>query len=163
MMAEAIMKAERYGERDLAYSAWHRPRSAGRYVGIDRAQNLGMIDVDCVLYVEYDTDTREPLALIETARDVGQQHKPATITAALARRAHIPAFTVLYEAANGPNPSDQRFPDIARFRVKRLWPQPERSWRVVSPEQWAQALLHIRQWSSFRLDQAAANDGLWTA
>jgi hypothetical protein len=156
------MQTENFGERDLTYSAWHRQRSTRRFVGIDRAQSLGMIDIDCVLFVEYDTDTREPLALIETARYVGQRHKPATVTAALARRAGIPAFTVLYEAANDPNPADKRFPDIARFRVRRLWPQPERSWRIVKPEQWAQALLHIRQWSSFRLDQEAANDNLWS-
>lgn len=155
------MHSEISGERDLTYSAWHRQRSTQRFIGIDRAQSLGMIDIDCVLFVEYDTHTREPLALIETARDVGQRHKPATVTAALARRAGIPAFTVLYEAANDPNPADGRFPDIAQFRVRRLWPQPERSWRVVKPEQWAQALLHIRQWSSFRLDQEAANDNLW--
>ena len=155
------MKAERYGERDLTYSAWHRQRSTQRFVGIDRAQSLGMIDIDCVLFVEYDTTTREPLALIETARYVGQRNKPATVTAALARRAGIPAFTVLYEAANEPNPADTRFKDIARFHIRRIWPQPERLWRVVAPEQWAHALLHIRQWSSFRLDQEAANDNLW--
>lgn len=157
------MRTEQYGERDLTYSAWHRQRSTQRFIGIDRAQSLGMIDIDCVLFVEYDTETREPLALIETARYAGQRHKPATVTAALARRAGIPAFTVLYEAANDPNPADGRFPDIAQFRVRRLWPQPERSWRVVKPEQWAHALLHIRQWSSFRLDQEAANDNLWSA
>jgi hypothetical protein len=140
------MRNELTGERDLTYSAWHRQRSTRRFVGIDRAQSLGMIDIDGVLFVEYDTETREPLALIETACYVGQRRKPATVTAALARRAGIPAFTVLYEAANDPNPADSRFPDIARFHVKRLWPQPERSWRIVEPEQWAKALLHIRHW-----------------
>ena len=63
------------GTRDRTYSAWHRRMSTRRYVGIEAAQTLGMIDLDASLYVEYDDSTKEPLALIETARDVGQEFK----------------------------------------------------------------------------------------
>jgi len=51
------MQDEKYGTRSLAYSAWHRHKSTGRYVGIEKAQTLAMIDVDHVIYVEYDNDT----------------------------------------------------------------------------------------------------------
>lgn len=43
-----------------------------------------MVDLDCSIFIEYDDGTKEPLALIETARDVGQPYKPATVTLALA-------------------------------------------------------------------------------
>lgn len=80
------MQEERYGTRDRTYSAWHRRLSTRRFVGIDRAQLLAMIDLDASLYVEYDDRTKEPVALIETARDVGQEHKPVTVTRRLAVR-----------------------------------------------------------------------------
>jgi hypothetical protein len=63
-----------------------------RYVGIERAQLLHMIDLDGALFVEYDGGTKKPLALIETARDVGQAYKCATVTANLARRARLPCY-----------------------------------------------------------------------
>ena len=52
------MQEEIYGTRDRAYSAWHRRGSTRRYVGIDRAQLLAMIDLDAALYVEYDNGTK---------------------------------------------------------------------------------------------------------
>lgn len=51
---------ERYGVRDKAYSAWHRRGSVRRFVGIDQAQLLSMIDVDGAMYVEYDQQDKEP-------------------------------------------------------------------------------------------------------
>lgn len=81
------MQTERYGTRDQAYSAWHRAQSTRRYVGIEEAARLSMIDLDGALYVEYDDRDREPLALIETARDVGQKTKACTVTARPALRA----------------------------------------------------------------------------
>ena len=63
------------------------PRCSGHGVdlfGIDSAQLLAMIDLDASLYVEYDDNSKEPLALIETAQDVGQAHKSATVTTNLA-------------------------------------------------------------------------------
>lgn len=66
------MQEEQYGTRDLTYSAWHRRLSTRRFVGIERAQALAMIDLDAALYIEYDQGSKHPVALIETARDVGQ-------------------------------------------------------------------------------------------
>lgn len=122
-----------------------------------------MIDLDGAVYVEFDGSTREPLALVETARDIGQTTKVATVTARLAQRSGIPAYAVLYRVSNTPNPADQRWPDIAGFRVRRVWPHPEPAWRELSPAEWARALLQIRDWSAQRLDSAAANDPRWSA
>ena len=154
------MQEERFGTRDRSYSAWHRRNSTRRFVGIDRAQLLAMVDLDCSLYVEYDDSTKEPLALIETARDVGQAIKPATVTLALAKKAKLPCYVVLYSCGETLNPADPQWRDIAAFRVRRLWPKPENAWRELTPEQWAHGLLRIRQWTAKRLD-AAANDPLF--
>lgn len=142
-----------YGTRDRAYSAWHRRRSISRYVGIEAAQTLSMIDLDMCLYVEYDDLSREPLCLIETARDVGQREKACSVTVRLARRARLPAYVVLYQAALEPNPSDVEAPDIEGFRVKRVWPSPESEWRQLDPSEWAAALVRIRAWQAKKVDQ----------
>lgn len=152
------MQEERYGTRDLSYSAWHRAASIRRYVGWERAQLLSMVDADCVLFLEMAHDSKEPLCLVEAAVDVGQDYKPATAIARLAKRARIPAYLVLYERAEQPNPADPRCVDVAGFRVKRLWPRADTGWRRVPPEEWASALLRIRAWSAKRLDVEAAND-----
>lgn len=152
------MQEERYGTRDRTYSAWHRRLSTQRFVGIDHAQLLAMIDLDAALYVEYDDGTKEPLALIETARDVGQEYKPATVTAGLARRAGVPCYLLLYTHAPWTNPADPQWRDIARFRVKRLWPEPESAWREVTPQQWANALLAIRRHGAKAIDEQLSLD-----
>lgn len=152
------MQEERYSTRDLTYSAWHRRLSTRRYVGIESAQSLAMIDLDAALYVEYDNGTKEPVALIETAIDVGQRYKSATVTTRLAKLSGLPCYCVLYSCAKTPNPADPLWPDISSFRVKRLWPKPEHSWRTIEPSEWAGALLRIRAWAANRIDIQAAND-----
>lgn len=117
-----------------------------------------MIDLDAALYIEFDSRSRTPLALIETARDVGQEWKVATVTKNLACRADLPAYTVLYVISERHNPADPTAADIERFRIKRLWPHPEMNWRTLTPEQWAVGLLKIRTWATRRLDLVAAND-----
>lgn len=69
------MQEERFNIRDLTYSAWHRRLSTRRFVGIEKAQSLAMIDLDGALYIEYDDGSKRPVALIETAIDVGQHTK----------------------------------------------------------------------------------------
>jgi len=154
------MQEERYGTRDRTYSAWHRRLSTRRFVGIERAQSLAMIDLDAALYVEYDDGTKEPVALIEAAMDVGQRHKSATVTMKLAKLSGLPCYCVLYSCSNSPNPADPGWPDISSFRVKRLWPKPESTWRTIEPGEWAGALLKIRAWAAERVDQAA-NDATY--
>lgn len=145
---------EKYGTRDRSYSAWHRRLSTRRFIGIESAQLLAMIDLDASLYVEYDDGTKEPLALIETARDVGQEYKTATVTKKLAERANMPCFVLLYKTSDKPNPADPAWKDISEFRVKRLWPKPEQTWRTVTPDEWALTLLKMRRWSADKLDAA---------
>lgn len=142
-----MAQEERYGTRDQSYSAWHRRGSTRRFVGIEKAQLLAMIDLDCALYVEYDDRSKEPIALIEIARDVGQEYKPATVTKRLARRCvpELRAYTLLYRQAETPNPADPRERDIACFRVRRIWPEPETDWKMLSPAEWAALLLEIRE------------------
>jgi hypothetical protein len=152
------MQEERYGTRDRTYSAWHRRLSTKRYVGLDRAQLLSMIDLDGSLYVEYDDGTKEPLALVETAMDVGQVYKNATVTTKLAQKAGIPCYCVLYTMDTKRNPADPTCQDISKFRIRRLWPAPEAGWRSVTPEEWAKALLNIRSWAGERVGAEPAND-----
>ena len=157
------MQEQRFDLVDRTYSAWHRRHSTRRFVGLDRAQLLSMVDLDAALYVEYDDGTKEPLALIETARDVGQPYKCATVTRNLAKRAGVPCYVVLYLCSDSANPADPKWHDIKSFRIRRLWPLPEHGWRTVTPEDWAKALLHIRDWASRKLDREAANDPVWQA
>ena len=151
-----MAQEEKYGTRDRTYSAWHRRLSTQRFVGIEKAQLLAMIDLDAALYVEYDDGTKEPLALIETAQDVGQAYKPATVTLRLAKRADLPCFIVLYTLSKNFNPVDKNWHDISNFRIRRLWPVPENGWRNMRPKQWAENLLKLRIWSAKRLDKALA-------
>ena len=130
-----------------------RRMSTGRFVGIERAQTLAMIDLDASLYVEYDDGTKEPLALIETAMDVGQSFKNGTVTRKLAERANLPCYVVLYTISERKNPADGRFKDIARFRVMQLYPKAETQWHEYSPAEWARNLVKLREWQTARLDK----------
>lgn len=153
------MQQERYAVRDISYSAWHRTRSISRYVGLERAQSLCMVDVDTVLYLEVDAALREPLALVEVAQDVGQVEKPASAMARLAAKAGIAAYVALYRIGDKPNPADPMAHDITGFRVKRLWPSQEVQWRTLTPMEWAKALVGIRRWSAGKI--RPANDPVW--
>ena len=135
---------ERYGTRSLVYSTWHRGQSIGRFMEPARARLLAQIDMDHHLWVEYDDGTKEPLALIEEGEDVGQTHKTATVTQNLARRSSLPALLVLWEPSDEPNPANTKWPDIERFRIMRLWPKPEKEWRTLSPREYAEVLLKMR-------------------
>jgi hypothetical protein len=156
------MHEEIFATRDRSYGAWHRRLSLGRFVGVEVAADFSMIDVDAVLYVEYDKRTTEPIALIEAARDVGQDYKCATVTARLAKRARLPAYILLYTNAAVPNVADPRYADIERFRVKRLHPRAEREWRELEPLEWAHAIVQIRAWAVRRSGLIAANDSSWS-
>lgn len=148
-----MAQEEKYGTRDRTYSAWHRRNSIRRFVGIESAQTLAMIDLDAAVYVEYDDASKEPLSLIETARDVGQSFKSAAVTKNLARKAGIPAFVLLYTPNGIRNPADDAWPDIASFRVRRIW-RTETEWRTMSPDDWAKFLVRLRQKESSLLDEA---------
>lgn len=151
-----MAQEEVYNSRDRSYSAWHRRGSTRRFVGIERAQTLAMIDLDASLYVEYDDGSKEPLALVETAIDRGQPMKPATVTKKLAQRCYplLPAYILLYTLSEEANPADEKHKDIRCFRVRRIWPEPETPWELLSPKQWADRLVLLREWSAKRLDKS---------
>lgn len=138
---------ETYGFRDQSYSQWHRPSSFARYIGLEKAQLLSMIDLDVSLYVEYDNKTKIPVALIETAVDQGRDYKPSTVTQNLARMANLPAACVLYTTGDEPNPGRKQVKDITQVRVRRLWPDPMAMGKFIklTPSQWAESLLRMRE------------------
>src|SRR4051812_13504576 len=126
------MQTERYPTRDRSYGIWHRLKSIARFLEPKQASTLTMADLDSVLFAEYNYPNKMPLCLIEVAMDIGQE-KPAGVIHNLAKLADIPAFVALYTHADRPNPSNANWPDISQFRIKRIWPHPEASWRTLSP------------------------------
>jgi hypothetical protein len=149
--------SERYGTRDLTYSAWHRTKSLARFIGIEKAQTLALIDIDAAPFVEYHDGDKDPLILIETALDVGQFAKAATVTRRLAMRCYpmLPAYTVLYTPAQTANPADPTQRDIEQFRVKRLHPNTEAGWKIYTPQEFAEKLVSARLQSARLLDEYA--------
>ncbi|WP_244145323.1 hypothetical protein [Paraburkholderia mimosarum] len=153
-----MMRLEQYDVRDRAYGVWHRAQSISRYLCRDQAESLTMVDLDSVLFTEYDHSGKVPLALVEVARDIGQE-KPAGVMQHLAKLANVPAYVALYTPAATANPSSPNWDDIESFRVRRMWPRPEAGWRVLTPAQWARALVQIRGWQMRRFEvREAAND-----
>jgi len=152
------MRIERYETRDRAYGIWHRAPSIRRFLEAGEAESLTMADLDSVLFTEYDHRGKLPLALVEVAQDIGQD-KPAGVMQQLARLADVPAYVALYTPAQDANPTNPNWSDIESFRVRRMWPKPEADWRVLTPQQWAKALVQIRGWQLKRFQvQEAAND-----
>ncbi|WP_114810818.1 hypothetical protein [Paraburkholderia kururiensis] len=155
------MQEEQFAIRDRAYGVWHRPRSIGRFIAAREARALTMADLDGVLFVEFGYSNKLPLALVEVARDIGQQ-KATGVIRQLARMAGLPAFVALYSPANTANPASPAWHDIESFRVRRIWPKPEKCWRRLSPAEWAAALVQIRDWQLRRVSsQVAANDTVY--
>jgi hypothetical protein len=133
-------------------------KSIARFLDPRQANALTMVDLDSVLFAEYNYPDKLPLCLVEVARDIGQE-KPAGVIRKLAELADVPGYVVLYTPANAPNPANQDWPDIESFRVQRIHPNPESTWRTLKPEQWAHALVQIRGWQLRRFKvQEAAND-----
>lgn len=153
-----MSQEERTGRRPGEYSAWHRRRSLSRFIGLERAQLLTMCDVDAALWLEHDDLSKEPLALIETAMDIGQPYKSGTVLQRLAKRASVPAYLCMYRVGDHANPADPTHRDIISLRIRRVWPRPEPTWRQVTPGEWAEGLLRVRTWQAERLNREPAND-----
>lgn len=123
---------ERYGKRDLVYSKWHRPQSISRFLDDQYAYNLDFIDLDAIEYCYF---CKEPLALLELAKDVGQSHKSTVVCCNLANRANLPAYLVFYKSENG---------DIAQFRVRQVAPVFE-DCGILTPKEYAELLQNFRE------------------
>lgn len=94
---------ERYGQRDMLFSRWHR--------SLDKTYKF--LDID---WIEFCHVCSEPLAFIEIAQDVGQDWKPTTVLERAAKRANVPAFCILYQVERGRS--------IVGARVRRVFPDP---------------------------------------
>lgn len=127
------------------YSGWHRPLSMQRFIGSAASYKLSMIDIDYVPWVEYEDGCKRPVALIETAMDVGQLVKPTTVLRQLGIMAGLPVYTVLYTMSRNMNPAATHLQDISGFRVKRIVPEPETRWKELTPQQFAEGLLVLRR------------------
>jgi hypothetical protein len=141
------MDKEKYHQRDLTYSLWHRTESIERYLGHANAEQLRLIDIDAILYVEYERYKNRPLALIEEARDVGQSFKCAAVMANLARMAKLPAFLVLWLPSSEANPvTNGKYPDIERFRVRPMNVKKSEPFGKYSARDYAVFLWELRQY-----------------
>lgn len=121
---------EKYGVRDLVYSAWHRVNSLSRFLSHLHAWRCGMIDIDDVEYCRW---CYRPLALIETAQDVGQHQKGVAVTQTLAEMACIPAYLVFYTVTETE--------DVSQFRVTSLTDhEPYYQDATLEPAEYAQLL-----------------------
>lgn len=139
-----MSRYERYATRSLVYSKWHR-----FYLG----DNEPMIDLDGI---EYCPECNKSLALIETARDVGQGWKPTSVLYAHAESAQTLALCVLYSVSedtdeqSGCDCQPDKVIDgcdhgISSFRVRRVWPRPKsRAWNRMSPEEFGDRLRLVR-------------------
>ncbi|MBU0599041.1 hypothetical protein KKF61_08730 [Patescibacteria group bacterium] len=118
-----MSRKERYGTRDLTYSAWHRLLD----------DSLTYIDIDDV---EYCQRCRQSLALIETAQDVGQPFKATIVTRRLAQRAQVPAFLVFYRKAD--------MGLIDQFRIRQIYPTYSQQDQIIAPPDYAALLMKLR-------------------
>ena len=94
------------------YNDWHR-----KYEGIT------MIDVDSVECCQY---CYEPLAIIETCYDKGQQFKATTLSKIIAERLNIPCWLVFYKELT---------PSSLTFRIKRIKSR-KTEFRLMSEDEW---------------------------
>jgi hypothetical protein len=142
-----VSRYERYATRSLVYSKWHR-----FYLG----DNEPMIDLDAVEYCP-ERGCSKPLVLIETARDVGQANKPATVLRRLAEKSQILGLCVLYEVSPGTDEATgcgcaekaviaNCDHGISAFRVRAVWPPPKNPnrWSRMTPEQFRDRLRQVR-------------------
>src|SRR6056300_1395117 len=105
------MARDVYAFSNGLYSDWHRKYDGIAYIDVD--------SVECCAYCY------EPLAIIETCYDKGQEWKATTLSNIIAERLNIPCFLVFYKELT---PSSLTF-------------------RVMSEDQWVKILrsLHDHQ------------------
>jgi hypothetical protein len=100
------------------------------------------------LFVGYDEISEKQYAIINHALDAGQMERPALEQKTLvkARLQLIPEYAVLYRKGRFSNPICPEYNDMDRFRVKRIWPEPETEWITLTPNQWVDHLVSLRTW-----------------
>ena len=149
--------------RDVAYSRLHRTPSAARFLSYEDANSLKSIDLDSTFFLEYMDHTYEPLLLVETVLDNGQQQRKATtVIQALAARCQplVEAYLVQYRWAKTPSPVDRKCYDIAELRPIRVGPS-VRDYGWMGPgtyfpwllERRAEGVERIRRWNSIAVSR----------
>tara|TARA_R110000850_G_scaffold103848_1_gene214119 strand:- start:2247 stop:2636 length:390 start_codon:yes stop_codon:yes gene_type:complete len=98
------------------YSDFHRKYDGIAYIDVDA--------VECCMYCY------EPLAIIETCYDKGQEWKATTLSKIIASRLNIPCFLVFYKELT---------PSSLTFRIKRIRSR-QTKFQIMSEDQWVMEL-----------------------
>ena len=106
------MARDIYALSNGKYSDFHRKYDGIAYIDVD--------SVECCMYCY------EPLAIIETCYDKGQEWKATTLSKIIASRLNIPCFLVFYKE---PTPSS------LTFRIKRIRSR-QTKFQIMSEDQW---------------------------
>ena len=106
------MARDVYAFSNGKYSDWHRKYDGIAYIDVD--------SVECCMYCY------EPLAIIETCYDKGQEWKATTLSKIIAERLNIPCFLVFYKELNATS---------LTFRIKRI-KRSKTEFRLMSEDQW---------------------------
>ena len=106
------MAKDVYAFSNGKYSDWHRKYDGIGYIDVD--------SVECCMYCY------EPLAIIETCYDKGQEWKATTLSKIIAERLNIPCFLVFYKELT---------PSSLTFRIKRIKSR-KTEFQLMSEDQW---------------------------
>ena len=106
------MARDVYAFSNGKYSDWHRKYDGIAYIDVD--------SVECCMYCY------EPLAIIETCYDKGQEWKATTLSKIIAERLNIPCFLVFYKELT---------PSSLTFRIKRIKSR-KTEFRLMSEDEW---------------------------
>lgn len=102
-------------EVDQAFSEWHRHALPDEFA---------VIDID---FCEYCRECRQPIALIEAARDISGRgyFKQSYVTKSLAEQAGVSAYIVLWKPAEGHVTPEYGLGFIESAWVRRIEPEPQ--------------------------------------
>ncbi len=115
------MARDVYAFSNGKYSDWHRKYDGIAYIDVD--------SVECCMYCY------EPLAIIETCYDKGQEWKATTLSKIIAERLNIPCFLVFYKELT---------PTSLTFRIKRIKGS-KTEFRLMSADQWVIILRSLQE------------------
>jgi|TARA_R110000751_G_scaffold89656_3_gene176472 hypothetical protein len=110
------MARDIYAFSNGKYSDFHRKYDGIAYIDVD--------SVECCMYCY------EPLAIIETCYDKGQEWKATTLSKIIASRLNIPCFLVFYKELT---------PTSLTFRIKRIRSR-QTKFQIMSEDQWVMEL-----------------------
>lgn len=160
-----MARSRRYGD-DVAYSEEHRWRLRELY------QRIGhRIDVADRDWTEFCHHCKEPIAIIEQVRDVGQDilDKATTVTRKLAQRADVPAFLMAWRVERGLDLQAeidrlmarvmeiQTSSPITQFKVRQIYPVGPRKVKSLEPDDYWKHIYMLHRDHHRTCARAAAN------